>query len=186
MWRICILSVIVVVWVVFRVFSLLIHQSRGDRAVGSGAFLSDACHFCLSCVEPVFCVFPYLNLLYGVVSLYVVGVLSELVIWVSHPPLSLASSIIFETVEFRIMIFLKTFKCLSPNIGETVFCPTFLAFIWTSFQWPKLCPILHGASRKSPFSPLTTPVRRFAVYSFRHIYSWKRSAVLFTINVLYM
>jgi hypothetical protein len=28
----------VVVWVVFRVFGLLIHQRRDDRAVGSGGF----------------------------------------------------------------------------------------------------------------------------------------------------
>jgi hypothetical protein len=32
--------------------------------------LSHACNFCLSYVEPVLCSFPFLNLLYGVVSLY--------------------------------------------------------------------------------------------------------------------
>jgi hypothetical protein len=39
---------LVVVWVVFRGFALLIHQPRGDRAVGSGGFLSFACYYCLS------------------------------------------------------------------------------------------------------------------------------------------
>jgi hypothetical protein len=36
--------------VVFRVFGLLIHQRRGDQAVGSGDFLSFACYYCLSYV----------------------------------------------------------------------------------------------------------------------------------------
>jgi hypothetical protein len=79
MWRICMLSVIVVVWVVFRVFGFLIHQRSGDRAVGSGGFYLTPVVFALSYVKSVLCVFLSLNLLYDVVSLYVVGVLSELV-----------------------------------------------------------------------------------------------------------
>jgi hypothetical protein len=67
-----------VVWVVFRVFALLIHQRRDDRAVGSVGFYL-ACYFCLFYVKPVLCAFPFLNLLYGVESMYRVGVLSELV-----------------------------------------------------------------------------------------------------------
>jgi hypothetical protein len=34
--------------VVFQVFDLLIHQRRGDRAVGSGGFFSFACYYCLT------------------------------------------------------------------------------------------------------------------------------------------
>jgi hypothetical protein len=32
------LYLLMVVWVVLQVFGLLIHQRRGDRAVGSGGF----------------------------------------------------------------------------------------------------------------------------------------------------
>jgi hypothetical protein len=34
--------------VVFQGFGLLIHQHRGDRAVGSGGFLLFSCCYCLS------------------------------------------------------------------------------------------------------------------------------------------
>jgi hypothetical protein len=40
------LYLLMVVWVVLQV--LLIHQRRGDRAVGSGGFLFYACYYCLS------------------------------------------------------------------------------------------------------------------------------------------
>jgi hypothetical protein len=41
------LYLLTVVWVVLQVLRLLIHQRRGDRAVGSGGFLSYDC-YCLS------------------------------------------------------------------------------------------------------------------------------------------
>jgi hypothetical protein len=42
---------LVVVWVVFRVFGLLIHQRRDGRAVGNGGLLSFACYYCLSYIS---------------------------------------------------------------------------------------------------------------------------------------
>jgi hypothetical protein len=45
-WRICISSW----WSGWssKFFGLLIHQRRGDRAVGSGGFLSYTCYYCSS------------------------------------------------------------------------------------------------------------------------------------------
>jgi hypothetical protein len=55
---------LVVVWVVFRVLGLLIHQRCRDRAVGSGGFL-------------LFCAFFSL-ILCDMMPFFVVGVLSTL------------------------------------------------------------------------------------------------------------
>jgi hypothetical protein len=41
------LKILMVVWAVLQFCGLLVHQRRGDRAVGSGGFLSYAC-YCFS------------------------------------------------------------------------------------------------------------------------------------------
>jgi hypothetical protein len=48
--------------VVFRVFGLLIHQRRDDRAGGSGGFFPFACCYCLFYVKQLLCAF--LSLIY--------------------------------------------------------------------------------------------------------------------------
>jgi hypothetical protein len=67
------LYLLMVVWVVLQVFCLLIHQRRGDRAVGSGGF-------CLSPViivvlrKQLLCAFLSLIFLCDMMSFFVVGV----------------------------------------------------------------------------------------------------------------